>query len=199
METPFWPATSDSGSPTATLVDTQRDQIEPELTQLLKSKITPAIIGQYSTQLSPRASSNSQSITEYLTDRVNDAVQYGLGQPSSSANQHSRRASNYANHERAKLIEFFTKVLRRAEVTMSVVLGALIYIDRAKPHLRIAIQGEYYLLFLLSFNPIQSPHRPPVCFFPLSSNPVSFHRMGTPPRISRCHHPREQVSQRLIA
>ena len=78
---------------------------------------------------------------DYLVDRVSDAVEYGLGRPSGSAKHHSRRASIHIK-ERAKLVDFFSKVLRRAEVTMSVILGALIYIDRARPHLRIAIEGE---------------------------------------------------------
>ena len=103
---------------------------------------------------------------DYLVDRVSDAVEYGLGRPSGSAKHHTRRASIHIK-ERTKLVDFFSKVLRRAEVTMSVILGALIYIDRARPHLRIAIEGE-----------LPDSIKPPTIFF-FASLCILAHRIAS--------------------
>ena len=46
------------------------------------------------------------------------------------------------DQDRDEFTSFVSRILRRAEVTMSVILGALVYIERAKPHLRIAIEGK---------------------------------------------------------
>ncbi|TDL24893.1 hypothetical protein BD410DRAFT_683293, partial [Rickenella mellea] len=71
-----------------------------------------------------------------LVDRVAEAVDFGLNRPSTS-NSSGRPA--WRQSERDEFTTFVTNVLRKAEVQMNVILGALVYIDRAMPHLRIAI------------------------------------------------------------
>lgn len=148
----YWPASASASSSRSssqtTLVDAASARVAPsELPAIVAAKISPAVI-------------------DYLVDRVCDAVDYGLGRPSSSssssspvaAKQRSRNLSrswqsDKGTLERAAVTEFVATVLRRAEVTLSVVLGALIYIDRARPHLSIAIEGPPPLLPSLPVNP----------------------------------------------
>ena len=54
--------------------------------------------------------------------------------PSSRGKMASRRP------EHTKFITFVTNVLTRAEVTTPTLLAALVYIDRAKPHLHIGLE-----------------------------------------------------------
>jgi len=58
-----------------------------------------------------------------------------MGRPSSSRGRAASRAP-----ELAKFTTFVTNVITRAEVTMGTILGTLVYIDRAKPHLHIALE-----------------------------------------------------------
>ncbi|KAI5122215.1 hypothetical protein M0805_002704 [Coniferiporia weirii] len=93
----------------------------------------------------------SPAVVDYIVDRVSDAVDFGLGlsattssssaKPSSRRN-HTRRWQSAKDQDTARstFTEFVSTVLRRAEVTMSGVLGALVYIDRARPYLSIAIE-----------------------------------------------------------
>ncbi|KAH8117105.1 hypothetical protein DFH11DRAFT_1542253 [Phellopilus nigrolimitatus] len=137
MDSPaFWPAphaTPSRSSSSTTLVD-DRDHpasLAPHhLSRLVKSKLSPAVL-------------------DYLVDRVCEAVDFGLGHPSSSsASASASMRSSRRNHTRrwqsdkdtAVFAEFVATVLRRAEVSFSVVIGALVYIDRARPHLSIAIE-----------------------------------------------------------
>jgi hypothetical protein len=54
-----------------------------------------------------------------------------MGRPSTSSHHHLTHAS---------FATFVTNVIHRAEVTTPVILAALVYIDRAKPHLHIALE-----------------------------------------------------------
>lgn len=69
-----------------------------------------------------------------------DTVAYGLGRPSSSK-------LLLVPEGQESFPVFVHKVLRRAEVTMSVVIGALTYIERARSHLRIAVEGVSYISY----------------------------------------------------
>ena len=64
-----------------------------------------------------------------------ETVDYALGRPSSSRGRsHSRTA------ERANFAKFVTHVFERASVKTPVILVSLVYIDRAKSELEIALE-----------------------------------------------------------
>ncbi|KAG2065814.1 hypothetical protein BDR04DRAFT_1107918 [Suillus decipiens] len=78
----------------------------------------------------------SRPVIEYVVDCVVDTVNYAMGRPSSS-----RRGRSIARHpEHAKFTTFVSDVLTRAEVTLPTLLVSLVYINRAKPHLQIALE-----------------------------------------------------------
>ncbi|EIW84764.1 hypothetical protein CONPUDRAFT_116938 [Coniophora puteana RWD-64-598 SS2] len=78
----------------------------------------------------------SRPVIEYLVDTVVDTVDYAMGRPSSS-----RRGRTLSRHsEHSAFHTFVNNVLTRAEVTIPVILVSLVYIDRAKPHLQIALE-----------------------------------------------------------
>lgn len=132
----------------------------------------------------------SSELVNYLVDRVQDAVDFGLDrspQPAASAYAHnkarnhsrawrSRAELDAAERERRAVLDFTTNLLRRAEVSFSIVLGALVYIERAKPHLSIAIEGEP------PFLPVNFVSLPPHIHPKHNSLLISsLFRMGTPP------------------
>ncbi|KAH7914035.1 hypothetical protein BJ138DRAFT_1123905 [Hygrophoropsis aurantiaca] len=78
----------------------------------------------------------SRPLIEYAVDCVVDTVDYAIGRPSSS--HRGRTLSRRPEH--AAFATFVTNVLTRAEVTVPTVLVSLAYIDRAKPHLQIALE-----------------------------------------------------------
>jgi len=78
----------------------------------------------------------SRPVIEYVVDCVVDTVDYAMGRPSSS--HRGRRASLHSEH--TKFTTFVSNVLTRAEVTLPTLLVALVYINRAKPHLQIALE-----------------------------------------------------------
>lgn len=61
-----------------------------------------------------------------------------MGRPSTSTGARGRSAARSPKH--AAFTTFVTDVLTRAEVTIPVVLASLVYVDRAKPHLHIALE-----------------------------------------------------------
>jgi hypothetical protein len=89
----------------------------PALLDLLDLKLIPPVI-------------------DYVVDAVVDTVDYAIGRPSTS----TPRASPSRNPKHAAFTTFVTNVLERAEVSISVVLASLVYIDRAKPHLHIKLE-----------------------------------------------------------
>ncbi|KIY71088.1 hypothetical protein CYLTODRAFT_419225 [Cylindrobasidium torrendii FP15055 ss-10] len=110
-------SSSSSGSiHPASLVDASSHS--PALLQIVESKI-------------------SKSAIDYLVDCVSDTVDFAMGRPSPPQNR--GRATRRRN-EHPKFTAFVTNVLSRAEVTMPVVLTSLVYIDRARPHLHIALE-----------------------------------------------------------
>ncbi|KAF9227584.1 hypothetical protein BS17DRAFT_799836 [Gyrodon lividus] len=78
----------------------------------------------------------SRALIEYVVDCVVDTVDYAMGRPSSS--QRGRSLSRHS--EQSAFTTFVTNVLTRAEVTIPTILVSLVYIDRAKPHLQIALE-----------------------------------------------------------
>ncbi|KAI0934885.1 hypothetical protein AcV5_006580 [Taiwanofungus camphoratus] len=78
----------------------------------------------------------SRNFLEYVVDNVVETVDYALGRPSSS----SRGRSLSRHSEHAKFTAFVTDVIHKAEVKVPALLVTLVYIDRAKPHLQIALE-----------------------------------------------------------
>ncbi|KAI0672652.1 hypothetical protein C8Q78DRAFT_671394 [Trametes maxima] len=77
-----------------------------------------------------------RSLIEHIVDTVVETVDYALGRPSSS----SRGRSLSRNTEHAKFLKFVTDVINKAEVKVPALLVTLVYIDRAKPHIQIALE-----------------------------------------------------------
>lgn len=78
----------------------------------------------------------SRPVIEYVVDCVVETVDYAMGRPSSS----KRGRSLMHRPEHAKFSTFVTNVITRAEITTPTILAALVYIDRARPHLHIALE-----------------------------------------------------------
>ncbi|KAJ3475210.1 hypothetical protein NLI96_g11986 [Meripilus lineatus] len=78
----------------------------------------------------------SRPLIEYVVDCVVETVDYAMGRPSSS----SRGRSFSRQNEHIKFTKFVADVLRKAEVKVPALLVTLVYIDRAKPHLQIALE-----------------------------------------------------------
>ncbi|KAI0784426.1 hypothetical protein C8Q75DRAFT_724520 [Abortiporus biennis] len=78
----------------------------------------------------------SRNFIEYVVDCVVETVDYAMGRPSGSSR--GRSYSRHSQHE--KFTKFVTDVVHKAEVTLPVLLVSLVYIDRAKPHLQIALE-----------------------------------------------------------
>ncbi|EMD38255.1 hypothetical protein CERSUDRAFT_113418 [Gelatoporia subvermispora B] len=78
----------------------------------------------------------SREFIEYVVDCVVETVDYAMGRPSSSR----RGRSPSRNTEHAKFTAFVTDVIQKAEVKLASLLVTLVYIDRAKPHIQIALE-----------------------------------------------------------
>lgn len=106
----------------------------PALLELLEIKLSRPVIGMSSPPC--RILPILTSLTEYVVDCVVETVNYAMGRPSSS----SRGRSMSRRPEHTKFTTFVTNVLTRAEVTLPTLLVSLVYINRAKPHLQIALE-----------------------------------------------------------
>ncbi|KAH9928454.1 uncharacterized protein BXZ73DRAFT_90542 [Epithele typhae] len=78
----------------------------------------------------------SRSLIEHVVDTVAETVDYALGRPSSSRRGRSLSRST----EHTKFLNFVTDVLHKAEVKVPALLVTLVYIERAKPHIQIALE-----------------------------------------------------------
>ncbi|KAH9001386.1 hypothetical protein EDB92DRAFT_1788253 [Lactarius akahatsu] len=78
----------------------------------------------------------SRPIIEYLIDSVVETVDFALGRPSHSGRGRalSRRSEGSA------FATMVNNVVTRAEVEIPVILATLVYLNRAKPHLHIALE-----------------------------------------------------------
>ncbi|KAG9226482.1 hypothetical protein CCMSSC00406_0005851 [Pleurotus cornucopiae] len=79
----------------------------------------------------------SRSLIDYMVDCVAETVDYAMGRPSPSSSHRGRKSRR---SEYTKFTTFVTNVITRAEVATPVYLAALVYIDRARPHLHIALE-----------------------------------------------------------
>ncbi|KAI1791762.1 hypothetical protein LXA43DRAFT_392742 [Ganoderma leucocontextum] len=77
-----------------------------------------------------------RTLIEHLVDTVIETVDYALGRPSSS----SRGRSMSRHSEHSKFLKFVTDVIHKAEIKVPAILVSLVYIDRAKPHIQIALE-----------------------------------------------------------
>ena len=69
-----------------------------------------------------------------------DVVDYALGRPSSSARRHSQASPDTRRSVHADFTAFARTVIERAGVQIPVLLGTLVYLDRAKPHLQLSLE-----------------------------------------------------------
>ncbi|TRM64633.1 hypothetical protein BD626DRAFT_255789 [Schizophyllum amplum] len=76
----------------------------------------------------------NRAVIDYIVDVTVDTVDYALGRP----NMSTRGRSSRGDPKRAKFTELVAQVIARSEVPITVVLVLLAYIDRCKPHLRVA-------------------------------------------------------------
>ncbi|KAJ7481026.1 hypothetical protein B0H11DRAFT_1863347 [Mycena galericulata] len=112
------PSSSSRRSPpvhAASLVDPSTHS--PELMQLLDIKL-------------------SRPVIEYVVDCVSETVDYAMGRTTSPTRGRSHTRSAY----HAKFASFVSTVLSRAEVGPSTILVALVYMERARPHLSISLE-----------------------------------------------------------
>ncbi|KAJ4471030.1 hypothetical protein C8J55DRAFT_521657 [Lentinula edodes] len=77
----------------------------------------------------------SRQILDYVVDCVADTVDFAMGRPPLPLNKRLSRRAGLSS-----FTTFVTNVYTRAEVAMPVILSSLAYIDRAKPHLHIALE-----------------------------------------------------------
>jgi hypothetical protein len=73
---------------------------------------------------------------EHLIDSVIETVDFALNRPS-----HSGRGRTLSRHsEGTAFTVMVNNVIARAEVELPVVLATLVYLNRARPHLHIALE-----------------------------------------------------------
>ncbi|KAF8801669.1 hypothetical protein BYT27DRAFT_7235654 [Phlegmacium glaucopus] len=80
----------------------------------------------------------SREVIEYVVDSVVETVDFAMGRKPAPPSSRGKNATRRPEH--TKFITFVTNVLTRAEVTTPTLLAALVYIDRAKPHLHIGLE-----------------------------------------------------------
>lgn len=73
---------------------------------------------------------------EYIVDTVVDTVDYAMGRASTSSR--GRTLSRHPEH--ARFTNFVSDVIRKAEIKVPALLVTLVYINRAKPHIQIALE-----------------------------------------------------------
>ncbi|KAL1707179.1 hypothetical protein EV121DRAFT_256260 [Schizophyllum commune] len=74
----------------------------------------------------------SRQVIDYLVEQTAETVDYALGRP------HERGRSLTKQYQ--SFTSFVNTVITRAEVTMPTILATLVYIDRARPHISIALE-----------------------------------------------------------
>ncbi|KAG8217780.1 hypothetical protein J3R82DRAFT_5941 [Butyriboletus roseoflavus] len=109
----------------------------------------------------------SRPLLEYVIDCVVDTVDYAIGRPSSS--RRGRALSRRSEH--APFATFVADVLTRAEVSIPTILVSLVYIDRAKPHLQIALEQWACERVFLGAVMVASKVHYPLFSLPMSSVP----------------------------
>jgi hypothetical protein len=64
---------------------------------------------------------------DYIIDCVEETVDFAMGRV-------------FTHRENPKFVTFVNNVITRAEITTPIILATLVYIHRARPHLRIALE-----------------------------------------------------------
>ena len=141
----------------------------PALMELVEMELSRTLIGEYTCNPQPHpARSYILPLSEHVVDTVVETVDYALGRPSSS----SRGRSMSRHTEHSKFLKFVTDVLHRAEVKVPALLVTLVYIERAKPHIQIALEQwaneRVFLGALILANKVRSSFFPYVIASPVS-------------------------------
>ncbi len=78
--------------------------------------------------------------------RTIDTVDYALGYPSTSTSEGTatRSRSRSPNYHHTDFARFVDRVVDKADVTVPVLLVTLVYLDRAKAYLSIALEEWAY-------------------------------------------------------
>ncbi|KAJ7612980.1 hypothetical protein FB45DRAFT_693895, partial [Roridomyces roridus] len=76
----------------------------------------------------------SRPVIHFLVDTVSSAVSHGLERSGASLSR------GRSSHRSKNFTSFVSTVLRRAEITTPIVLVALVYLKRARPHLSLAVE-----------------------------------------------------------
>lgn len=76
-------------------------------------------------------------LPEHIVDRVIEVVDFALGRPSTSARG---RPNTRRRSAAAEFAGFAKQVIERAGIGMPGLLGTLVYLDRAKPHLQLSLE-----------------------------------------------------------
>ena len=75
--------------------------------------------------------------TEHLVRCTTDAVDYAMGRGSSSD---ARGRRNPRSPLHTSFAEFATGVIQKSQVTLPIIMVALVYIERSRPHLFIELE-----------------------------------------------------------
>ena len=111
-----------------------------ELLQLLDLRVNRGLTGMYTSLYQIHSSDTDLTLIEQIVQSTVEVVNYALDiPPSSSRGRPATRANKYA-----EFTEFATGVIERAEATVSDILVALVYIQRARPYL--SVQTEDWAL-----------------------------------------------------
>lgn len=121
----------------ASLVDSSAHS--PALLELVDLKLSRPIIGKSCIPFLIRLCCLIHPIIEHLIDSVIETVDFALNRPSPSS--HSTRGRSLLRHPEGSAFNVMVNnVLTRAEVEVPVVLATLVYLNRAKAHLHIALE-----------------------------------------------------------
>ena len=108
--------------------------------QLLDLQVNRGLIGMYIFPYQIHSSVTDLTLIEQVAQSTVEVINFALGIPPASSRGHpTTRANKYA-----EFTEFVTSVIERAEVIVSDILVALVYIQRARPYL--SIQTEDWAL-----------------------------------------------------
>ena len=139
------PASSSSSSSSSSPRNVHpASQVDPSthsqaLIDLLELDISKEVIGRRScTLFTKEKKSHYLFLSEYVVDSVVETVDFAMGRKPASPSSRGKTTTRRPEH--TKFITFVTNVLTRAEVTTPTLLAALVYIDRAKPHLHIGLE-----------------------------------------------------------
>ena len=100
---------------------------------------------------------------DYVAQRTIDTADYALGRPSTSTPSNTRGSALSGRYPHTTFRQFVHHVVHKSGVTVPVLLVALVYLDRAKPFLNIALEECAYertfLGALIVADKVRMPHR----------------------------------------